>query len=403
MSHFDRERGLAELLGGISTEKLKAALSVLAGADFRLFGASGEVLMGEGEQPAGARRLPLRLELEAVGYLESAVADEASLHAAGAFLELLLRATARYRMVSDLHAEAVNADYEALRFEHAALQESEARYKALAAELEQRVQEQVKTIENAQRQLYQAEKLASIGQLAAGTAHEINNPMSFIRSNLSTGREYVNKLKQLVPLIQTGNIASVAAAWREMDLDFVLEDFSGLLAESVAGADRVARIVADLKGFSNVDGAEEGIADLNDNIRTAANVIAPRLQGRIELALDLAPLPRLLCLPGHLNQVLLNLLMNAVQAISTQGKILVRSDVADDAIRIRISDDGCGIPADVVSRIFDPFFTTREVGSGTGLGLTVCRDIVRAHGGRIEVESEEGKGSTFTVYLPLAG
>ncbi len=400
MGHFDRERGVAELLGGVSPERLKVVLAALAGTDFRLLGISGEVLLGAAEPPAGARRLPLRLELEEAGYLESAAAEE-PLRAAVVFLELLLRATARYRMASDLHAEAVNADYQALQAKHAALRESESRYKALAAELEQRVQEQVKTIEDAQRQLYQAEKLASIGQLAAGVAHEINNPMSFIRSNLSAAREYVGKLKKLAPRIHTGDGAGVAAAWREMDMDFVLEDFSALLDESIAGADRVARIVADLKGFSNVDGMEEGMVDLNDNIRAAANVIAPHLQGRIELALDLAPLPRLLCLPGHLNQVLLNLLMNAVQAIPGRGKITLRSDVADGAIRIRIGDDGAGIAADALPRIFDPFFTTRDVGGGTGLGLTVCRDIVRAHGGRIEAESELGKGSLFTVYLPL--
>lgn len=398
---FDRDMSLAELLGSIPRDKLLGALGGLLGSDFRLTGEDGQTLLGNSTLPMeGRRRQPLVLDIEPLGYLEG-VCEEEKLRAAAVLLELLLRAALRYRMASTLHTEAVDADYEALQLKHAALLESEGRYRALAEELEERVREQVQTIEAAQRQLYQAEKLASVGQLAAGVAHEINNPIGFIRSNLNTAHDYVSRIKVFTALVHGGDMSAIAAAWHEADMDFVLDDFSYLIDESIVGADRVARIVADLKGFSNVDAAEESMVDLNDNIRAAVNMVSPQLRPGVEFKLDLQPIPRLLCLPGHINQVFLNLLMNALQALPGPGVIGVSSDVADRAIRIRVSDNGCGIPTDVLPRIFEPFFTTREVGAGTGLGLTVSRDIVQAHGGRIEVASEEGKGTTFTVYLPL--
>lgn len=400
MSKFDRELSLSDLLGGINHDKLSLALGTLAGSNFHLLDAGGTPLPGGAAAAQGAVRLPLTLDLEPLGYLEG-TGDENTLRAAAALLELLLRASLRYRMASTLHAEAVSADYEALQHKHAALQESEARYKALAEELEERVREQVQSLDAAQRQLYQAEKLASVGQLAAGVAHEINNPLGFIRSNLKTGRDYVERFKVLSALVRGGDMSGVTSAWRESDMDFVLDDFSQLLDECIGGVDRIARIVADLKGFSNVDAADEAMVDLNDNIRAAVGMLTPTLPPGIQFKLDLQPIPRLLCLPGHLNQVLINLLKNASQAISGQGTISVTSGVADGAIRIQVSDDGCGIPRDVLPRIFEPFFTTRDVGAGTGLGLTMSRGIVQAHGGRIEAASEVEKGSTFSVYLPL--
>jgi signal transduction histidine kinase len=397
---FDRELTLDELVRPAERERLAAALAVLIGPTVRLTDSHGGEILARGDG-GGGDPVALIGELESIGYL-SASADTAQVAAAAQLLHMLLRANARFLMASELHLETVQEDYEELQRKHAALQASEARYRELAAQLEQRVAEQVKTIEAAQRQLYQSEKLVSVGQLAAGVAHEINNPIGFIVSNLSTAQGYVQRLNTFaVRLHAAMATAELQQAWREDDLDFVLRDFVALLAESSEGAARVARIVTDLKGFSRVDqvGAEE--ADINDVIRQVCNVAAGQVRGRAKVTLQLGTLPRLRCNSAQLGQVFLNLLLNAADAVAAPGEIRFESDMAENSIRVRVSDNGRGIAAELLPRIFDPFFTTKTVGSGTGLGLTVSNDIVKAHGGSIEVASTVGKGSTFTVSLPV--
>lgn len=397
---FDREFTLSELLGGISRKKLSAALATLLGAGFRLSSSAGEVLAGTTDDLPGGVRVAVRHDLEALGWLE-AVAAEDQVGAAATLLELLLHQGARYHMASELHIEVVRADYEALQDQYAALQASEARYRELSQQLEERVQQQVRVIETTQLQLYQAEKMASIGQLAAGVAHEINNPIGFIRSNLGTARGYVERLQQFAPAICAN--PPLAEAWKRADMDFLIEDFGALLKESVDGADRVARIVADLKGFSNVDHAEVEVVDLNDSLRSVCNVAHAQVSPKAEVVMDLGELPPLRCHAGRLNQVFLSLLLNAAQAMDARGEIRIRSRHAGSELRVEFADTGHGIAQDVLERIFDPFFTTRDVGRGTGLGLTVSRDVIAAHGGRIEVQSAPGKGSAFTVVLPAGG
>lgn len=398
---YDSTLSLRELLSGIPPDRLSAALALLLGGPVRIMSADGAWVMGDiPPLTENARRLPLVHDLETVGYLETA-ADEVRARAAVTMLELFMCSGARYFMASEMHIEVVKADYEELQRRHAALMASEARYKALAEKLEERVKEQVNTIESAHRQLYQAEKLASVGQLAAGVAHEINNPIGFIRSNLGTAQSYVQKFQSLAGQVKSSGNAALLGAWQVADLDFVLEDFLSLLQESMDGADRVARIVSDLKGFSNVDQAEEEVVDLNDCIRSACNVAANQINSRADLKLALGELPPLCCKAGHLSQVFLNLLLNAAQAMKQHGEIRIRSGIENGQIVIRFSDTGCGIPTEVLPRIFDPFFTTQDVGSGTGLGLTVSRDIITAHGGSIEASSEPNAGTTFVIHLPI--
>ncbi|MDD5330874.1 MAG: bacteriohemerythrin, partial [Sulfuricella sp.] len=260
---------------------------------------------------------------------------------------------------------------------------------------------------DAQGQLLQSEKLASIGQLAAGVAHEINNPIGFVNSNLGTMGNYLESLFKLVESFE-----SVAASAREkgvstqsveqvkkaIDYEFLKEDLDSLLKESRDGVQRVRRIVQDLKDFSHVDEAEWQWADINRGIESTLNVAWPEIKYKAEVEKDYGVLPEILCLPQQLNQVFMNILVNAAQAIDGQGKITIRTAAADGGVCTTFSDTGKGMPADVVKRIFDPFFTTKPIGKGTGLGLSLAYGIVQKHKGRIEVDSEPGKGTTFRVW-----
>jgi signal transduction histidine kinase len=402
---FDRDISLAELLRAVPRARLEAALTGTMGDVWSLVDGEGTTLMDSGVGTSSALiAFPLRVDIEAIGRVLAPEGRREQAQAAVAWLEMVLKSAHRYRMAADLHFEAVHADYEALQKKHAALQESEARYRELAAQLEQRVKAQVEVIEHTHRQLYQNEKMAAIGSLAAGMAHEINNPIGFIRSNLATASLYVGKLGKTLAAFRRGDAAAAGEAWKKLDIDFILEDFPGMLAESVSGADRVSRIVANLKAYSSIDCADAAAVDLNDAVRAAVGIVGDQLPTNVKLETELQPLTHVVCDLSRINQVLFSLLQNARQALGNGGgTIRVSSRHADDEIRIAVSDNGCGIAPDILDRIFDPFFTTREIGKGMGLGLTVSRDIVSAHGGRIDVTTAVGAGSTFTVCLPLPG
>lgn len=396
----DRAFTIDELLGRALRRSLQPLVDRLTGSPTALTGTDGELLWGQ--LPEGnALRVGIELELEPVGHLVSAVTDLPRLRAVAGMLGHVLRQRAQYLLASDLHISAVQADYEALLAKHAELEASEQQLRRLSAELEERVAAQVTLLDQRQRQLYQAEKLASVGQLAAGVAHEINNPIGFIRSNLATARRYLEQLGGLRAGLQAGSGEAMLRAAKAADLGFLLDDFDALLGDCIDGADRVARIVSDLKGFSNVDRSEEEMADVNALLATVCDLVAGRLPAGVSLHRRFGPLPRTRCRPGHLNQVFFNVLDNAIRAVGEHGTIAVSTQAAAAALEVEISDDGCGIAAEHLARVFEPFFTSRQVGEGTGLGLTVARDIVHAHGGEIALTSRADSGTRVVISLPL--
>lgn len=274
------------------------------------------------------------------------------------------------------------------------------------AELEQAYQK----LQESQAHLLQREKMASIGQLAAGVAHEINNPMGFISSNLNTMNKYVERLTEFIAaqekLLTSCNdeagLSELGEKRKKLKLDYISKDIRDLIAESLDGAERVRKIVQGLKSFSRIDQAEVQAASLNECLDATINIVWNELKYKAEVKKEYGELPLIVCNPLQLNQVFMNLLVNAAQAIEKQGTITIRTWADEKWVQVAVSDTGCGIPPDKVSRVFEPFYTSKDVGKGTGLGLSIAYDIVvKKHHGAIDVKSEEGKGTTFTVRIPV--
>jgi signal transduction histidine kinase len=264
----------------------------------------------------------------------------------------------------------------------------------------------------AQQQLIQAEKMASIGQLAAGVAHEINNPISFVNSNLSTLKQYTTVYRQLSEQVQSllsnENAENQQLRRQQLsewvdseDLPFINEDTAELLNESTDGLDRVTDIVKNLKQFSRVDSDEKKWMDINECVTTTLKVVNNKLKYHCSIDENLGDLPNVWMNFGKISQVLTNLLINAGQAINEKGKITITTESQKNNIVISIKDSGTGISEENLSKLFDPFFTTKEVGVGTGLGLSISYGIIQEHGGNITVTSELNEGSCFRIILPL--
>jgi signal transduction histidine kinase len=271
-----------------------------------------------------------------------------------------------------------------------------------------RQEELIKKLAQAQSQLLQSEKMAAIGQLAAGVAHEINNPIGFVSSNLGSLRSYVDDLFTVLSYyaasegeLQAETRAALEKLKHDIDIPFLREDVASLLLESVDGMQRVKRIVQDLKDFSHVDGSETQWANLELGLDSTLNVAASEFRNKAQVVKEYAGIPEIECMPSQINQVFLNLLVNAAQAIEGQGTVTVRTGQAGEAVWVEVQDTGAGINPEHLGRIFDPFFTTKPIGQGTGLGLSLSYGIVQKHGGQITVTSEVGVGSVFRVTLPV--
>jgi two-component system NtrC family sensor kinase len=261
-----------------------------------------------------------------------------------------------------------------------------------------------------QAQLLQSEKMASIGQLAAGIAHEINNPVGFVTSNLGSLHGYMNTLLNVIERYDATIAATtelgilktrLGKIQQEAEVDYLREDTVALVSESLDGLKRVRDIVQCLKDFSHVGEADWQTADLHHGIDSTLMIAANEFKYKANVEKRYGQLPLVMCLASQINQVFMNLIINAAQAITNQGTITIRTGMSDDWVWIEIGDTGKGIAAQDIDRIFEPFFTTKPVGQGTGLGLSLSYNIVSQHGGKIDVDSEVDVGTRFTIRLPI--
>ena len=326
-------------------------------------------------------------------------------------IKVLERAIHRERAARERAESLLESKSRELYIAGEALKEEHERVQRRNAELEQAHA----ALQSAQAQLVQSEKLASVGQLAAGVAHEINNPIGFIMSNLGTLKNYTDVMQELIhgyrgyssSVREQSPQPDVLDRLKELedkeDIEFVLDDIGDLLHDSIEGTKRVKDIVAGLKSFSRVDEAKMCDDDLHKGIDSTLKVVENEIKYKCEVVKDYGDLPLVYCNVAQLNQVFMNLIVNAAQAMETQGTITITTRQEDDFAVLRFRDTGSGIPADKIGNIFDPFFTTKPVGSGTGLGLSISFGVIQDHGGTIDVSSEVDAGTEFTIRLPLAG
>lgn len=293
---------------------------------------------------------------------------------------------------------------EELKLQLAAKEETEL---ALKAEKQEQA-ELITKLEDAHNQLLQSEKMAAIGQLAAGVAHEINNPIGFINSNIGVLQKYVDAILNFIEFIEQNEINLPKQIKEEFDnrkkileIDYLKSDIRDLLAESLDGLQRVKKIVSDLKDFSHANSDMLEFVDLHSKIESTLNVVWNEIKYKANVIRDYGNIPEIECNPSQVNQVIMNLLVNAAQSIAEHGDITIRTRLVNSSVKIEIIDTGSGISPENIRKVFDPFFTTKPIGVGTGLGLSISSSIVRKHHGELGVTSEIGKGSCFYMILPI--
>lgn len=305
-------------------------------------------------------------------------------------------------------AESFNKMAEELENSYRSLEQKVAdRTKELAHKNEE-IEKAYKDLQVAQVKLVHSEKMSSLGQLVAGIAHELNNPINFIYGNMEHLKNYANDLKDLLDKyasfetsLKEQQLAEITELKEDIEYEFLLEDLDDLINSCKEGAERTRQIVLDLRNFSRLDEATLKEVNIHEGMDSTLNILHNKYKNRITVVKDYGEnLPLISCFAGQLNQVFMNLLANAAQSIDGVGTVKIATRLDGDYIKITINDTGCGISPDNLSKIFDPFFTTKDVGEGTGLGLSVSYGIIEKHNGTISVESKLGEGTTFTVKIP---
>ena len=452
IEEFDREYGLKDLLPISLVQDLLGEISRLIPMAIMLPDGSVYCDFSESEQavpwsdePSGRtenihpvlpqirksdKSFPLRHELEDIGYLvirENRAPIQGNAPALGQFIATavnhIIRMMYKTRMTAGLHVRVVEESFQELKEKNARLQQSEEKYRKLSRNLEIEVQRKTEKIKATQLVMLQQEKLASIGQLAAGMAHEINNPIGFIISNLNTLATNIEDTLGLLRHYQRLNsfcsddngcmrsgetirqeLMILDHLSRKLDIDFVADDTKALIKESLDGAGRISTIVQSLRDFAHPGVEALETADINHCLDTTLSILEGLVLPGITIDKQYANIPKVSCRLRELNQVFFHVLRNALQAVGDKGEItIITRSTGDEAVEVIISDSGAGIAEPDLPHIFEPFFTTRQVGSGTGLGLHLAHNIIKNYGGRIEVKSRQTAGSTFGIQIPVNG
>jgi len=414
------EKRLADIVSKAEIEPLLRSALKLGITRIALLDEDDRAMVVVGQEPDGdltgqlQKRLSVLVEGEPKGTLLLETRDpipgfEAIARLLQDALHLTVTNNLKRMLTTEVHTSIVQESYEQLVATNHRLMESERRYRELAHNLEIKVKERTAELEKAYQRMLQQEKLAAIGQLAAGMAHEINTPLGFIRSNLNSFAKYQNRMAEMLGLyrLMLDKEASpevikrqTEQRWKELKLDFLLEDSGVLLGQSLDGTEKIAAIVSELKSFAHLDGMEQQPMDLQQELKQLLASLASQFPPNTRLITELQQLPLLTCRVPLMMQAFANIIDNALKS-RTEGLVLtVRAEQDSDQVLVSISDNGCGIPAEHLPRIFEPFFTTREVGRGSGMGLTVAREAILGAGGSIEIESVAGQGTTCRVQLP---
>ncbi len=413
------ERSLREVLSEAEVAPLLSAAAKAGLPGVHVADGEGNVLWGAAGNAAAGKRTAartVRLEGEPAGKVilrtgtPPGGTEDALLSLIADALATMAHNNLKRMLTTEMHTEVVNRSYEELLETNRKLSASEQRYRELAESLEIKVRERTQELARAMTRLVQQEKMASVGQLAAGVAHEINNPLAFVTSNIHTLKKYTSRFLDMLGryerVCEQGGVAQqdrdgLRKHREALRIDAIAPDAGDLIRQTLEGTERVRKIVADLKGFSHIDEEGEGPADLNREIERTLSVMTQEIPPGARIVREFSPVPVITCRPGLFCQMFLNLLRNAFQARREGLCVAIRTGVSEDRIRLSFADNGPGIPPDRRARIFEPFYTTREVGKGKGMGLTVAYDIVTSHGGTIDVEDTPGGGATFVVKLPI--